>query len=124
SISDPGDYDTRAPTRPAHVRAHRVEKSQLSEEKLRDMLDELCRNIAAGIGLFREEISGVSTGLQNTEITAATHETRLTKVEQQLTALQMAQTQTRESMASQEDKRRWKNLKCRRLYTTSVPQTI
>ncbi|CAH2293959.1 Hypothetical predicted protein [Pelobates cultripes] len=67
------------------------------------MLDELRQNIAADIGLFREEISGVLTCLQNTEIKAAAHETRLTKVEWQLTTLQTAQAQTRESMASQED---------------------
>ncbi|CAH2284048.1 Hypothetical predicted protein [Pelobates cultripes] len=75
------------------------------------MLGELHCNIAADIVKFREEISGVPAGLQNTEHNTAAQKTRLVAVEQQLLALQKAQRQHQDSMAVLEDKRRWKNVK-------------
>ncbi|CAH2252150.1 Hypothetical predicted protein [Pelobates cultripes] len=71
SLSDEGAYDARALSRPAHLSA----KPAVTVEKLRDILDELRRNIAADIGLFREEIRGVSARLQNTEPNTAAQET-------------------------------------------------
>ncbi|CAH2312732.1 Hypothetical predicted protein [Pelobates cultripes] len=90
---------------------HLPAKPPVTEETLRDMLGELHRNIAADIGMFHEEISGVSAGLQNTELNTAAQETRLATVEQQLPALQKAHQQQQDHLVALEDKRRWKNVK-------------
>ncbi|CAH2282457.1 Hypothetical predicted protein [Pelobates cultripes] len=68
--------------------------------------------------MFREEISGVSAHLQNTELKTAAQETRLATVEQQLLILQKAQIQNQDSLAALEDKRRWNNIKVHSLLDT------
>ncbi|CAH2314830.1 Hypothetical predicted protein, partial [Pelobates cultripes] len=75
SVSDEGDYGAPAGSRLIHSPA----KPLITEEKLRDMLGELRHNIAADIGRFRKEISGVSAHLQNTELNTAAQESRLAK---------------------------------------------
>ncbi|CAH2326992.1 Hypothetical predicted protein [Pelobates cultripes] len=65
------DYGDGAVSRPTHTHP------SLTEGKLKDMLGELHRNIAADIGVFRDEISGVVACLQNAELTTAAQESRL-----------------------------------------------
>ncbi|CAH2301959.1 Hypothetical predicted protein [Pelobates cultripes] len=107
SKSEEDDHGTRIVSRPIHSST----KPILTEEQLKDMLGELRCNIAADIGVFRNEISTVVAHLQNAEPNTATQETLLVSVEQQLLALQKAQRQHQDSMAALEDKRRWKNIK-------------
>ncbi|CAH2296029.1 Hypothetical predicted protein [Pelobates cultripes] len=103
--SEEDNYGAGAVSRPTHTHP------SLTEGKLKDMLGELRRNIAANIGVFRDEISRVVARLQNTELTTAAQESRLVSVEQQIIVLQKTQRQHQNNMAALEDKRRWKNVK-------------
>ncbi|CAH2284764.1 Hypothetical predicted protein [Pelobates cultripes] len=75
------------------------------------MLDDLCRNIAANINIFKEKINEVSVRIQDMEITPAAHETRLTTLESELSILKRDQTLVHHCMVAMEEHRRWKNVK-------------
>ncbi|CAH2299819.1 Hypothetical predicted protein [Pelobates cultripes] len=122
--SEEEDYGTGVVGRPIQSPM----KPSLTEEKLKVMLGELRRNIAADIGVFRDEISGVVACLQNAELNTAAQESHLASVEQQILTLQKTQKQHQINMAALEDKRRGKNVKIRSLpeeaETTELPHLI
>ncbi|CAH2221490.1 Hypothetical predicted protein [Pelobates cultripes] len=78
--SEEEDYGTGAVGRPIQSPT----KPSLTEEKLKVILGELRRNIAADIGVFRDKISGVVARLQNAELNTAAQESHLELVEQQI----------------------------------------
>ncbi|CAH2312580.1 Hypothetical predicted protein [Pelobates cultripes] len=57
----------------------------VTEDRLKALLDDLRRHIAADINSFKEEIHGVSVRLHDTEISTAAHEARINSLESELT---------------------------------------
>ncbi|CAH2307269.1 Hypothetical predicted protein [Pelobates cultripes] len=53
----------------------------VTEDRLKALLDDLRRHIAADINSFKEEINGVSVKLHDTEISTAAHEARINSLE-------------------------------------------
>ncbi|CAH2321333.1 Hypothetical predicted protein, partial [Pelobates cultripes] len=83
----------------------------VTEGALKSLLDDLRRNIVANIAVFREEINEVLIHLHDTELTTAAHDTQITKLESELSALKHEQAQIHNHMATMEDRRQWKNVK-------------
>ncbi|CAH2247702.1 Hypothetical predicted protein [Pelobates cultripes] len=87
----------------------------VTEDRLKALLDDLRRHIAAEINSFKEEIHGVSVRLHDTEISTAAHEAHINSLETELTKTKNDLTQTQHQVAAMEDRRRWNNVKIKGL---------
>ncbi|CAH2306761.1 Hypothetical predicted protein [Pelobates cultripes] len=112
SLPDLEELATIAGKQKADIPTKRSEGSLVMEGTLKALLDNLRRNLAADINSFKEEISGVSRHLNDTEISLAAHESCLNTMEQEIRELRHEQAQTQNRMAMMED-RRWKDVKIR-----------
>ncbi|CAH2315081.1 Hypothetical predicted protein [Pelobates cultripes] len=77
----------------------------VTEDRLKVLLDDLRRHIAADINSFKEEIHGVSGRLHDTEINTAAHEARINSLESELTKTKNNLIQTQHQVAAMEDRR-------------------
>ncbi|CAH2247612.1 Hypothetical predicted protein [Pelobates cultripes] len=109
-LPDLRELEVKTRDKQAAIQSDRKSGTSVTEGTLKDLLDKLCRNIAADISAFKEEISGVMARLHETEVTTACHETRLTTLDWELSTLWRKQAQT-QYVAAMEDRRRWKNIK-------------
>ncbi|CAH2225682.1 Hypothetical predicted protein [Pelobates cultripes] len=77
----------------ADIPAKWTEGSPVMEGALKVLLDDLRCNVAADINSFKEEISGVSRCLHDTEVTASAHHAHITSIEPEIGAIAKAKTQ-------------------------------
>ncbi|CAH2315099.1 Hypothetical predicted protein [Pelobates cultripes] len=118
SLTDLRELETLTRSKQAYKPSDQKTGVPVTESTLKALLDELRHNIATDISAFREEISRVSSRLHDMEVTTAGHETRLTTLKRELSALKCEQAKTQHHMAAIEDRRRCKNVKVRGLPDT------